>query len=158
MIKTSSTESCISSTDITPFFIFGPKFDVTLNAIKESFPDVLLICILGIWGRLNARPVDELSQVLTQADAVFFSPLGDCAISRGGAELDNVVTLIKEKMRCSQTSVYDDIKPEQILKVLGKFNIEYPTRKKVVITLGYDKYNEDFCNILNMIEGLEEYK
>lgn len=129
------------------------QIDASLKAVKENFPNAVLICILGIWGRLNARPIEELSQVLKQTDAVFFPPLGDCAVSCGGAEPDNAVELIKSKMFGNETAIYDDFKLEQILAIIYEYNKKYPNRKKVVITLGYDKYNKDFCNILDAIEA-----
>lgn len=134
------------------------QIQTSLKAVCEVFPTSEVICIPGIWGRLNARSLDEFAETLKNLNSVFLPPLGDCAISKGGAELDDSVEQLKSRLKPFCVPVYENVEAAKIINRVKEVKANSPEVKIVVITLGYDKFNSMFRKLFVRLKEFMEYE
>lgn len=128
------------------------QIQTSLQGLQEAFPFSAVICIAGIWGRINARPLNEFAEILKNTQAVFLLPLGDCAISQGGAEPDDTIEQLEEKLNPFCIPIYKNIEVADILNEIKKTKMRFHKRKIIIAAFGYDKYNMTFHNLFTQLK------
>lgn len=111
------------------------QFTTTVAALRQAHPAAQVIAVISPWGRLNRRNVEEWAQAGTHADTLVVLPVGEAAVSRGGAELDDADNQLVMAVRQRGTRALAITKWEALPDARGE---------TVYVTAGYDAQYEMF--------------
>lgn len=105
------------------------QFMVTVLALRQRHPRAHLVAVISPWGRLNRRDLDAWAVAGSYADTLVILPVGEAAVSRGGAEIDDADEQLARAVRK---------RGRDALSIRTWADLPEATGETVYVTAGYD--------------------
>ena len=105
------------------------QFIVTVLALRQRHPHAHLVAVISPWGRLNRRDLDAWAFAGSYADTLVVLPVGEAAVSRGGAEIDDADEQLALAVRD---------RGREALSIQSWADLPEATGETVYVTAGYD--------------------